>query len=800
LLKNFNLIAMKNLLLLTCLLLFQNVYSQRIQQNIRGTVRDDISGIPLPGANVQVLGTDEFETKGASTNESGYFVLQDVKTGRRILKITLLGYEDRLLTDIVLTGGKEVVLNVTLTESIIELDELAVRADRSADKGLTANDLVLASGRSFNIDDTKRYAGSLGDPSRMAANFAGVASGNDARNDIVVRGNSPSGMLWQLEGLNIPNPNHFGSYFATGGPVSMLNNNVLAKSDFITSAFPAQYGDALAAVFDLRLREGNPQKREMVGQIGFNGFELGAEGPFSGRSSASYLINYRYSTLGVFKALGIKVGTGTSTPDYQDLNFKLATPVGKNGKLSLFGIAGSSNAKFLGNETDTTLNDMYGSENANVFARYATNVFGLSFEQSLSKRSNLRFALGRSATRERVTADSISLDTREEFPSDDTRYETEKYSFVTTFRHKFSSKTSLSAGVTTDALSFDFYNRTIHQGGTVDSIRIDESGKHTLLTQAYAQTKHRFSPKWVFTAGLHLQHLGLNRKTALEPRAALQYHVGRNQTLAVSYGMHSQSQNIYSYFVRTATPTGNQLTNKNLDFTKSYHFVASYEHRLSENLLLKIEPYYQALYNAPIERNASSFSSLNVGATFGPNDRDSLVNEGTGRNMGVELTLERYFSGSYYFLFTASLFDSNYKGSDGVTRNTAFNTRYLMNALAGKEFKILKTNVVGINFKTTLVGGRYFTPIDVLASRRLGHVVFDDARAFSEKQTPYFRTDLKFSYRWEMGKSTMEFALDLQNVTAHKNVFQQMYNPRTDSIVKQYGQGFFPIPYFRATF
>lgn len=139
--------------------------------------------------------------------------------------------------------------------------------------------MATVSARSFTVEETSRYAGSLNDPSRMAANYAGVSSTSDARNDIIIRGNSPLGVLWRLNGMEIPNPNHFGSLGTTGGPVSILNNNLLDKSDFLTGAFPAEYGNALAGVFDLQMRSGNNEKTEFLGQVGFNGFELGAEGP-----------------------------------------------------------------------------------------------------------------------------------------------------------------------------------------------------------------------------------------------------------------------------------------------------------------------------------------------------------------------------------------------------------------------------------------------------------------------------------------------------------------------------------------
>ncbi|MCE6989626.1 TonB-dependent receptor [Dyadobacter sp. CY323] len=791
---------MKALLLSFTIFFTGTLYAQQMTQTIRGTVRDEVSQSPMIGATILLIQPDGSSPIGSTTDMNGDFKIEDVPTGRQSFRITMVGYEEQRLPNVVITGSKEVILNITLTESVQALEEVVVTADRTNDKSKTNNDLSLVSGRSFNVDDTKRYAGSLGDPSRMAANFAGVVSGDDSRNDIVVRGNSPTGMLWQLEGLNIPNPNHFGSFSATGGPVSMLNNNTIAKSDFLTSAFPAQYGNALAAVFDLKLREGNNQKHEFMGQIGFNGFEAGAEGPFSKNSKASYLINYRYSTLGVFKALGISFGTGTAVPDYQDLNFKVAVPTGRNGKFTLFGILGASHVQFLGSEVDTTLTNLYGTENTNSRVRYATNIAGVSYEHNLSPKTFAKLTLGMSTTRERFSGDSISLVTREAFLSGESKYNTSKYSAVLNVRHKMNAKSSLYGGVTVDMLDFDLYNRSIHQAGKIDSVRVDVNGENTALTQAYAQWRYRISQKLLLTTGLHFQHFSLNNNVALEPRAGLQYTFGQGQSLSVGYGLNSQAQNIYTYFIQTPTESGSAFTNKNLDFTKSHHVVLSYENRLTENLLLKVEPYFQSVYNVPVESRPSTFSVLNTGNSFGPPDRDSLANEGSGRNLGIEMTLERYFNQGYYFLLTTSLFDSKYKGSDKIERNTAFNTRYVLNVLAGKEIKVMKTNVISASIRSSLVGGKYFTPLNLAASRLRGQAVYDEKQAFSDRQKPYFRTDLRFSYRWEMGKSTMEFAMDLQNVTANKNIFQQTYNPRTNALANVYGQGFFPVPYFKATF
>jgi len=792
---------MKNLLLsIITLFAFYPLQAQQATQTVRGMIRDEVAQSPVIGASVLLIQPEGKNPVGAITDINGEFRISGVPTGRQSFLISSVGFEEQRLSNIVVTAGKEMVLNITMTETVQSLNEVVVTADRKNDKSRTNNELALVGGRSFNIEDTKRYAGALGDPSRMAANFAGVVSGNDSRNDIVVRGNSPTGMLWQLEGLNIPNPNHFGSLGSTGGPVSLLNNNTLDKSDFMTSAFPAQYGNALSAVFDLRMREGNNQKHEFLGQVGFNGFEAGAEGPISKNAKASYLINYRYSTLGLFKALGIQFGTGNAVPNYQDLNFKVAIPTGQKGKLSFFGILGKSDVEFLGNEVDTTDVNLYGGENQNTRVNYGTNIAGITYEYNLSSKTFAKFTLGTSTTSQKFSGDSISVITREAFPSGEATFKTRKYSAVLSVRHKINAKHSLYGGITSDLLNFDLYNRDIYNGGSFDSVRVNVNGQNTVLTQVYGQWKYRMAKNLQWTAGLHAQHFSLNNSVAVEPRVGLQYSFLNGQSLSAGYGLNSQAQNIYSYFLQTRTESGIKYTNKDLDFTRSHHFVLSYENRLDENLLLKIEPYYQYIYNVPVERTASSFSALNTGSTFTMPDQDNLINKGTGRNIGIELTLERYFNRGYYFLITTSLFDSKYKGSDGIERNTAFNSHYVLNVLAGKEVKVGRNSVLSASVKTTFVGGKYISPLNLDASKLTSKAVYDESRAFSQRQDPYFRTDLRIAYRKEMRKRTLEVALDLQNVSGNKNIFQQTYNARTNSLATEYQQGFFPVPTVRYTF
>lgn len=786
----------KHLLIIILCFIVKASFSQSVQ-TVKGRILDDASKSPLPGVNIVLLNSKT--VIGTVSDLNGYFKLTSIPLGRQSFKISYLGYEDQILNNIIVTTGKEVELSVNLIEKVNKINEVEIVYKKAGDKVNTNNEMSTVSSRSFNLEDTKKYAGALGDPSRMAANFAGVIGANDSRNDIVVRGNSPQGMLWQMEGLNIPNPNHFGALSSTGGPVSMLNNNNLDKSDFFTGAFPAQYGNATAGVFDLKLRNGNADKNEFVGQIGFNGFEFGAEGPLSKKTKSSYVINYRYSTLGVFTKLGINFGTGTAVPLYQDVNYKFNFPLSQKTSISVFGIAGNSKVSFLGNDVDTTKIDLYGSRNTNTKVSYATNISGITLNHQFNSKTNLKFTTGYTHTYEKFNGDSISYLTREEFPSGESKLVTNKFSVNFILSHKINAKNTLQVGMINELMQFNLYNARIYNG-TIKRERVNIDDANFSL-QAYAQWKHRFTQKLSLNSGLHTQYHKNSNAKSLEPRVGLKYLTGAASSISIAYGLHAQDQSVYNYYVITPGPNGPVYTNKNVGFTYSNHYVLAYDYSLTENTRIKVETYYQSLYDVPVTQNTSSFSAVNTGSDFAPSNVDSLVNKGTATNYGLELTLERFFNKGFYYLFTTSVFESKYKGSDGVERNTAFNTNYVVNALVGKEFNIgTKGNVLTLNLKITTSGGKFLTPIDFAKSANAKEAVYDNSKAYTERQAAYFRTDAKISYRKEMKKCTMEYAIDFQNLTNHQNIFRQSYNPESNSIVTEYQQGFFPVPLFRVTF
>ncbi len=567
--------------------------AQPVTQVVRGTVTDAASKTPVPGASILVLNSSP--VLGTTTDKDGRFRLTQIPVGRVSLRLTFVGYEPLFVQDITVNSGKEVVLDLQLTESMTQLREATVTYRRSEDVTVTNNDMATLSARPFNPGETLKYAGSLGDPSRMAANFAGVSGANDARNDIIVRGNSPATLLWRLEGVNVPNPNHFGALGSSGGPVPMLNANLLAKSDFLTGAFPAEYANALGSVFDLRLRKGNDEKKEFLAQVGFNGIELGAEGPYRKNSKASYLLNYRYSLFGLMANVGYKIA---GLPYYQDFTFKTDLPIGKNGNLSLWTIGGRSNITFLGKDVSSD-GDGYGDENNNLEAGFFTGMAAIAYEHRFSPNTYGKITFSGSRSYQEYQADTVMYDAGEdkeitaEIPSEYSEFQNNKLSVNASLHHKFSARDKVSGGVILDASRFNLSNSQLYP---VTRPFRDTQGE-TSLTQAFMQWQHRFTEQLTLNAGLNGMHYELNKQAVLEPRLGINYALNARSSLSAAYGLHSNVPPILLSFYQAQNPAGTYLLpNQDLGFTRSHHFVLGYQRSLAENVQLKAEAYYQAIF------------------------------------------------------------------------------------------------------------------------------------------------------------------------------------------------------------
>ncbi len=764
--------------------------SQSIRQTVRGRIIDEDSRTPLPGANVRVL--DSEQLLGASTDADGNFRIENVPTGRITLLISFIGYEERVIPNLLVTAGKETVLEVVLKESLVVMEDVVVTANQ--DKSALTNEMALTSARTFTVDETKRYAGSWNDPARMVSAFAGVDSDPSGNNFIIVRGNSPKGIQWRLEGIDIPNPNHFSDEGATGGPINALNSAMLSDAEFYTGAFPAEFGNALSGVFDMRLRKGNNEKREYSVSVGVLGTDATIEGPFSKSGKSSYLVNYRYSTLSLLNSLGLVDFNGI--PRYQDLSFKFHFPTVKLGTFSLFGVGGKSNIT----------EEIFDEENEDVLlerGHYKSDmgVVGLTQYWPLSGNTYLQNSI--SVSRNGSGYLGFEPDELEQmFRTNDFSLGKKSVKAASTLNHKFNARHNGQVGVILTRHSFDFYNEYFSDQLAGYFRDQDRTGDATHL-QGFATWKVRPTTDLSIVAGVHTQWLSLSREWAIEPRTSLRWQFRPGQALTAGFGIHAKMEFLTNYFAIVGAEDGQpSMPNMDLGFSKARHYVAGYENRITENLFMKAEVYYQDLYNIPVENDPFSSYSL-VNQVEGFTDRE-LVNTGTGRNVGVELTLERYFADDYYFLATASLFDSRYVGADGVERNTLFNGRHIGNLLAGKEFRLNtrknRKKVIGASIKTTALGGRRYTPIDLERSIEDGETVYFDRESFSRKGDDIFMVNLAISYRIDHKRMSQELKLDMQNVTNNAARLSYYYDENTGKIESSRQLPLLPVLFYTISF
>ena len=792
---------MKNtfILLLLATLTVTGYGQENMNQTIRGTVVDAITGYALVGANVILLDSDPLI--GTITDLSGQFRLDQVPLGRQGIEVRYMGYKTRMIPNLFLSSGKEAQVEIRLEENPLDMEEVVVRYRKPKDKA--QNELALVSARTFSVEETERFAGSLGDPARMVANYAGVMTHNDSRNDIIIRGNSPIGVLWRLEGVEIPNPNHFGALGTTGGPVSMINNNLLSNSDFLTGAFPAEFGNATAGVFDLNMRSGNNGKHEFTGQIGFNGFEAGAEGPIAtigGTQQATYLANYRYSTLGLLKQIGLNFGTGDAVPQYQDLTFLVDLPGTGAGRWKLFGLWGTSHIELGRVPGDTTENSYNARGTATDFGS-DLGVIGLSNTLFFTPTLRLTSTLSYQRTGATTVLDS-TLNGGESVNPFVRNYGREnKLSFSTQFRHKVNARNNYSMGLVLDYYAID-YTDSINHPDYGHFITTTDILGNLGMGRLYAQWQHTFGYSMIGYAGIHLQYFGLNREVSLEPRLAMTWQPWKRGTFSIGYGLHSQIQPKSVYFYQTYDEENNTYftTNDELGYTKSHHLVLGYNHLFTDDFRMKLETYYQHLYRVPVSPSEGEYSLINSGDFFGIPVLDSLENKGTGENYGLELTVEKFLSKGFYVLFTTSLFDSKYRGSDGILRNTAFNGNYVFNLLGGYERKLGKKTYLTVDVKGVLAGGRRYIPIDVEASLEQGIEVRDWSRAYEDRYDDYFRTDLRIGIKRNNRRFSQEWAIDLQNLTGYQSIFMEGIDVKTGEIYQVYQQGFYPMFLYRIQF
>ena len=792
-----------SLFILSCLLTFA-------QQQLGGTVKDIDSEKGLPGVSVILLDKNgDYTTTGASTNNEGEFTLENVPLGRQSFEIRYLGYKSKVLHEVIIGAGKVPKVHVYLEEDLDMLEEIVVKASDAKTKTGMLNKMAVNSAQVFDVETIERFSGGRRDLARLARSYAGVLNTDDSRNDILVRGNSPTGVLWRLEGIPIPNPNHFAVAGTTGGPISAININLLQTSNFLRGAFPAEYGDVTSGVFDVYFRDGNYDQTEITGQLhATGGLELEMEGPLNKEKQSSYLASYRYA---VTSLSFLPIGTN-AIPNYQDFSFKLNLGKVWGGQLDIFGIGGLSDIDFLSDELDE--DDLFANPNEDLSSVSKLGIVGLNHKMFIiNDNTYLKNTVAYTVNRNEVLQDNYTTqdNNRIKFRALDVVDQNQAIQFSSVLNSKISAKLSVRGGVLlnqsntlSEIKSRDNLEpsqiRDEDNDGLPDFIVAADFDGTYQKAQVYAQAKYRFSEQWDIHFGLHSQYFSLNKNQTFEPRGGVTWQPQTQHKFSFSFGKQTQTQPLPILFHTTRQPDGDYLaSNLTLDNSQSFHYIFSHDWNFHPNWSLKTEAYYQELSNVAVEAFPSTYSVLNEGANFRFSRKGDLVNNGSGKNKGIEMTLERYFNKNYYLLFSGSLFDSKYTPSDGIERNTAFNNKYVYNILTGKEFEFQtkkKTALLTffVNTKVTGARGAHYTPIDLAATiANNGTEIYDEQNAFNSQYPDYFRWDLKFGLRHQskVKKFSQEWSVDFLNVTNQENLFIRRFNEVNNQINDVNQLGFF---------
>lgn len=799
-------------------LLLLYVGSMRAQhtQTIRGQITDADTEMPLIGATIVLLENEE--SYGSTTDIDGNYRLEQVQIGRVSVAISYIGYEEKIIPNIVVNSGKEVILDVSLVESATRIDEVVVVAYK--EKGNAKNEMVLVSGRSVSPEQTSRYAGGFNDPSRIVANFAGVATTQDGGNDIIVRGNSPKYVQWRLEGMQITNPNHFGDQSAVGGSVSTLNNNILDNSDFYTGAFTAEYGDVLSGVYDVKFRTGNNEKREAVFGVGLLGMDLTLEGPLKKNYGGSYLVNYRYSTAGLVNDLGL-LGDIGGVPSFQDAAFKIVLPTKGAGVFSVYGLGGQSDFLWEDVKPETWVTPGNAFQRPEIIEDYqkAASLYNIGVNHTIPIAKNSYLKTGIIYSTESIDDEVFQfeyglLDGKPDLDSliasrvsfqNDLRKTTIRA--ASTYHHKFNAKHKIEIGTKFTQFGYVVNQEQLREEGE-GSVTLLDFDEHLNTLRNFVNWKYRITEKLTMVTGLHNMNVLFNKKSTSESRFALSWQATKTATFNVGFGEHSTMESIHNYFTKVQDENGLlKEPNLDLDLLKARHYVLGFEKKLSSKIRTKLEAYYQQLYDLPVANDpTSSYATINEGLDF---QYVELVNLGTGKNYGIEATVERYFEDNYYFLVNASLYESKYTALDGIERDARYNGNFVANFLCGKEFINLgkKNNQsLTINLKGYYGGGRRITPLlrdgqGQLAVQPDQNLFYDESNPYSKRLSDLYQVNLSASYKWNKKKSTHELFLNIDNVTDYKGQISEYYDVDAEGSVGYVTQfGIFPNLMYRVYF
>ncbi len=742
-------------------------------QTLRGYVRDATTGAPARNAVVYLASEISAETQRLTADSSGVFVGMGLSPGLYLCSVSAEGYETLQIPELQIPSGREVRLDVELYPSATPLPDVIVRAGTQQQVLLPLGEIPLTRER------TLRFPATFFDPARLALASAGIANADDQANGLLIRGNSFQNLRWRLEGVEVVNPNHLPNAGTLGdrpttaaGGVLLFSAQLMDNSSLLTGALPPGYGDAFGGIMDIYWRQGNARRHEMTAQVGLLGLDLAAEGPLDREKRHTYLVNYRYSTVGLLGQMGISFGNEQIS--FQDYSFKVGLSGKKGARWSVFGVAGDSRNRFRP-PGDTSAIKQF-KDLFEIDFRSATGILGASWSRSPSRRTRLHVSAVWSAQR-----NARSAEARDVLSERDTAVEN-RVGISVRVMHPFSARKRLQAGCLAQYASLD-----------ISAFRSDERFSYA-ADAVMLGVQPWINAQWTMPDERTRLHIGvhgwlwhLRRRYPIEmrwePRLLLVHDLPARHQLALYVGFNSQAHPLWVYALHPPTPRAsseNRLEGRPL----ATALQASVRHSWawSEWWRLRTEVFYQHQQRLP---SAGALSLANIGEVQLLGNLDA---SGRAKTAGVEISVERFFAGSWFLSANVTGWRARYRGTDSIWRQSRWNVERIANLTLGKEWTFSewpeRLRAFGVNGRLTWVGGQRAAPIDTAASAATQTTTYDISNGYPLRLPDFVRLDLRVYWRRHLGRRRNSWlAFDLQNATLRRNIAYNYYDPLLRQVV-----------------
>jgi hypothetical protein len=738
-----------------------SMFAQEVKRGaITGRVLDKTTKEPVVGATAKVVGTE----LGAVADVNGKFTIQNIPVGTYQVKVSAVGYESTIRTDVVVATARPYILVVELAEKSVEGQEVEIVADyfkrRKADSP--------TSEQSFSYEEIRRLPGGFEDVVRAVSTLPGVSVASAGRNDLLVRGGAPSENLFLIDGIEVPNINHFGTQGFGGGPISFVNLDYVREVNFSTGGFGVKYGDKISSVVSLDLRNGREDRTGGKLNLSASQFGFNIEAPLS--RDGQYLFSARRSYLDlIFKAAGFSF-----VPEYYDFLGKVTYNLGGGNEVSALGIGVINNVRLFNDTPEKRF------DNSRLLDNTQYQFIGGVTWRKVFKDGVVSTTLGRTRVDYRFQQrDSLQ---NPFFRNNSIEDEFNLRSDVTL---ALSKATELSFGVQAKTIGFDADVFLKAQG--TDSLIVDRQLRDRFAKGAtYFQLLQRFG-RLTATLGGRVDYFdGINQKFYPAPRGSLSYALTDKITLSASAGRYTQSP---SYIWLVA-----EEANRNLKNIQTNVFIVGVEHIAQPDVKFSIEGYYKQYGNYPASLNRPFFVIANTGAGFGGDEDgfasfglEPLVSLGKGRAYGVEFFVQKKLSETpYYGIASLTIGKSEFQGVDGVFRPSNFDQRVIFSLSGGYRFD--EKWELGVKFR--YASGRPFTPVGADGDRSFAFRRTNiDPNLFNSQRLPDFHAlDVRVDRRWPFSTWTLITYLDIQNIYNRRNENPPRWNPRENQVERAGGQ------------